>query len=425
VIPKSCAVLPAALALTGGQISEADESKLDTERLQNALAKCSKGKAVELAASGTGNAFLSAPFLIPGGVTLLVDKGVTLFASRNPKDYDIGTGKCGTIDDNGKACKPWISVDAPNTAIMGDGILDGRGGSKILGKDETWWQIARRAQVENGKQNCPRMLNANHADGFILYRITLKNAAMFHVVVAKTNGFTAWGVKIDTPANARNTDGIDPSGSKNITITHSYIRTGDDNIAIKAGGAGPIENMSVVHNNFYYGHGMSIGSETFAGVSGLLVEDLSLDETTAGIRIKSDITRGGPVENALYKNICMRSVKYPIDITPYYEGKKGGDKYPVYRRIFLQGVHDVSPGKLTFDGMDAEHSFLISLDGVEMDGAKPSDIHAQYGELILGPGKVNFLVSGTGVVVKQATGGSGTAIPECKADRFPDFPVTQ
>ena len=86
------------------------------------------------------------------------------------------------------------------------------------------------------------------------------------------NGFTVWGIRIDTPKTARNTDGIDPSASKNITVTQSYIRTGDDNIAIK-GGDGPVTNMTVIHNHFFSGHGMSIGSETKAGVSALRVTD--------------------------------------------------------------------------------------------------------------------------------------------------------
>jgi polygalacturonase len=423
-LPKSCTVLTAALASKGGQLSEADETKLDTARLQKALDKCAKGQAVELAPATAANAFLSAPFSIPAGVTLLVDKGVTLFASRNPKDYDDGSGMCGTVDDKGKACKNWISVDAHDSAIMGGGILDARGGSKILGKEETWWQIARRAQKEDARQNCFRMIYANKADGFILYRITLKNSPNFHVVVAHTDGFTAWGVKIDTPADARNTDGIDPSGSKNVTITHSYIRTGDDNIAMKAGGSGPIQNISIVHNNFYYGHGMSIGSETFAGVNNILVEDLSLDGTTAGIRIKSDTTRGGLVENILYKNICMRSTKNPIEITPFYEGKKGGEKFPTFRRIFLEGVHSLTPGKLTFAALDAEHAFSVVLNGVQIDGQKPTDIRAQFGQVFVGPGKTNLSISGSGITqsdIKEAS----TSVPECKADRFPEFPVTQ
>ena len=76
----------------------------------------------------------------------------------------------------------------------------------------------------------------NRCDNFTLYRITLKNSANFHVAYSGGNGFTAWGVKINTPKNARNTDGIDPGNSTNVTITHCFIHTGDDNVAIKAGG---------------------------------------------------------------------------------------------------------------------------------------------------------------------------------------------
>ena len=38
---------------------------------------------------GANDAFLTGPLTIPSGVTLLVDAGVTLYASRNPRDYDV------------------------------------------------------------------------------------------------------------------------------------------------------------------------------------------------------------------------------------------------------------------------------------------------------------------------------------------------
>ena len=40
--------------------------------------------------------------------------------------------------------------------------------------------------------------------------------------------------------------------------------------------------MTISHNHFYWGHGMSIGSETNGGVSKIRVFDLSLDGTDAG-----------------------------------------------------------------------------------------------------------------------------------------------
>jgi hypothetical protein len=36
---------------------------------------------------------------------------------------------------------------------MGDGVLDGRGGAKLLGHNVTWWDLAREAKVKDLSQN--------------------------------------------------------------------------------------------------------------------------------------------------------------------------------------------------------------------------------------------------------------------------------
>src|SRR5260370_348816 len=141
------------------------------------------------------------------------------------------------------------------------------------------------------------MVGGEQGGGVVVDQITLHNATKFHVSVNGTNGFTAWGVHLLTPTTkgqeARNTDGIDPGSSTNVTVAHSWIDNGDDNIAIKTG----VSHMSVLDNHFYRGPGMSIGSETYTGESYLLVDGLTEDNTTSGIRIKSNMTRGGPVHD--------------------------------------------------------------------------------------------------------------------------------
>src|ERR1700743_364151 len=83
-IPASCAQLPAQLRAVSDKLAEADESKLDTGRIQSALDKCKPGMAVELKPVSGNNAFLSGPLEMRTGVTLLIDEGVTLFGSRDP-----------------------------------------------------------------------------------------------------------------------------------------------------------------------------------------------------------------------------------------------------------------------------------------------------------------------------------------------------
>jgi polygalacturonase len=166
---------------------------------------------------------------------------------------------------------------------------------------------------------------------------------------------------------------------------------------------------------------MSIGSETFAGVSDILVSDLTMDGTTSGIRIKSDANRGGLVQRVTYRDICMRNVKNPIAIDPYYEHNMAkGEKIPVYRNILLQGVHSLTPGDVTMIATDPQHALALQLDGVIVDKEQESQIHTQFGQFLLDPGKTNLKIAGPGVEQK-AIPGAGTAVPECQ-DRFIPFP---
>ena len=430
-IPAACVKLSANLLGTeDGRITDgagkSAEDKPDTERIQKALDGCGAGKAVELAdhvgplAGKVGNAYLSGPLTIPEGVTLLVDKGVTLFASRDPADYDVnGPGTCGTIPSKGP-CKAFITIRAKNVGIMGDGVIDGRGGAKLLGQDISWWGLAVKGEPTDALPNGipysdPRLISAANADGFTMYRITLHDSPNFHVGVSRTDGFTAWGVHLKTPVHEpgpndprpRNTDGIDPGSSTNITIAHSWIDNGDDNVAIKTG----VTHMSVIDNHFYSGHGMSIGSETNTGDSFLLVDGLTEDHTTSGIRIKSNATRGGLVENMTYRNICMRDVPIPIAISPYYNNQTvegfvdpgiKGTRIPEYRSITLENITDLTPGDVLIAGYDQDHRTQVNLVNVTIDGITPDKMHLKLADI----------------------GNGGTNLPLAKAAEGNDVKIT-
>ena len=442
VIPPTCITLKAALttaAATSGEIearsanSTTGKSALDTIRIQQALDRCAKGHAVELApdfattpASAAGHtAFLTGPIALRPGVTLLIDKGVTLYGSRNPTDYELSEGSCGLVNDASAGCRPLVAArGATGSAIMGDGAIDGQGGAKILldgrSSAKSWWDLAEEARAA-GRQQVPRLIDTDLTDDFILYRITLKNSPNFHLSFHRGDGLTVWGVKIDTPGTARNTDGIDPAQSRNITITHSFIRTGDDNVAIKAGD-GPTTNVSVLDNHFYSGHGMSIGSETNGGVSQVLVRGLSLDGPDNGIRIKSNATRGGLVQDVLYDDICIRNSKYPILFdTAYSFPGKGVQLLPVYDGITLRDVRISGGGKLQFNGFDHTHRIGVTLDGVLLlDGPARYKAQAIHTDLTFGPGPVNPVFTGDdSTVTGKEVGG---ALPACAASFIP-FPA--
>ncbi len=410
-IPKACTVLKPNLQATGNALREEDESRLDTERIQKAMDTCAQGQAVELRSEGAHNAFLSGPLELREGVTLLLDKGVTLYASRNPKDFDTVPGGCGISGPDSHPCKPLISVNnVKNAAIMGDGTIDGRGDRVVMGKSYTWWQQSRAAEPANVRYSAPRLLIANHADGLILYRTRFHNSPNFHIAVNNTNGFTAWGVHLLTPTvrgtDARNTDGIDPGSSENVTVAHSWIDNGDDNIAIKAS----VHHMSVLDNHFYSGHGMSMGSEA-RDEDSILVDTLTLDHTTSGIRIKSNVQRGGTVRNVTYRNLCMRDVPVPISISPFYNGQTTdgiddlglkGDRTPDYKGITLENVVDLTPGIAQVAGLNADHPTELTLNGVEIQGIQPGQVRARFADVTVGPKGANFTFAGEGVTSQPA-----------------------
>ena len=346
----------------------ANQTSLATQDvIQHALDKCPVGQAVLLTAGPGGTTFTSGPLRIPSGVYLRLERGTTLAADPNPEYYDTGRGQCGIIDKNGNGCRPFIQIkNSQGGGIQGEGTIDGGGGEPMTGKGETWWAMARRAQsIPGGKQNAPRLIQVDQASDIILYGIRLHNSPNFHIVLNHVKGATVWGIVIDTPASARNTDGIDPGASQDITIAHSFIRTGDDNIAIKAGN-GPSAHITIMDNHFYSGHGMSIGSEVNAGVHDVVVRNLTLDGTTSGLRIKSDISRGGRVSDIEYTHICMRNNRWPVSFDTRYLPTATGSFVPEYQNIVLNDVHSVgaTPGTVLLRGYDASHPVDVYMNGV-------------------------------------------------------------
>lgn len=417
VIPPSCTTLNAELAsgATPGTLS--NETQLDTSRIQAALSACPAGQAVELAMGGTNDAFLTGPLTMPNGVTLLVDAGVTLYASRNPRDYDSNSAHtCGTVDNNGNGCNPLINVSKTSgVGIMGYGTIDGRGYMKMLLNGQpgpySWWDIANQADVNGGDQNNPRLINGSNVDRLTLYKIRLMNSPMFHVALDVPTNFTAWGVKIVTPYDARNSDGIDPGYGTNVTITQSHISDGDDQVAI-GGNKLPGASYYTVSNDWFgNGHGLSIGSYTLGGVRHLLAQNLTwsglaTDSNATGVHIKSDVSRGGLVEDLTYQNICLQDVRYPIWLDPFYSGlTKTGTLLPWYKNITIQNLHEVpqtvpntTVGQVIIQGYNSSVPTEVTLDNVVVDGIVAKDFVNKYHQttptnsiITVGPDPVNFL----------------------------------
>lgn len=422
-IPSSCVVLHARLTAPHGVLPQAAEAHLDTDRIQQAMDRCAAGHSVELAADGARQVFLSGPLTLRSGVTLVVDANTVLAASSNPRVFDVTPGSCGILADmHSEGCKPFlVATDIHDSGIMGAGSVDGRGGARIVGTSLTWWQLAHEGKVLDRYQQVPGLIVLSHVQDFTLYQITLRDSPRYHVDVRDSNGFTAWGVKIMTPATARNTDGIDPISSTNVTIEHCHIHSGDDGVAINAREGKASSHISVIDNDFYAGHGMSIGSGTYGGVNHVLVKNLTIDGALNGIRIKSDPTRGGLVQDVRYENVCIRNATNPIVLTPHYTNFSGTHN-PQYRDIFLRDVHILTPGYYIFSGLDPQHVLGVTLDNVFADAVTPSHVLAMDARIVIGPSLGNLVPGGRNVVASRAPD-SRPGRPLACSSRFVPFPA--
>ena len=319
-----------------------------------------------------------------------------------------------------------ITVKGAGSGIVGGGVIDGQGGEPKIGSSSSFWD-------DNGNGgSSPALIQVSGATNFTLYMITLHNSPMFHVKLGAA-GFVVWGVTIKTPSkatnsagtalsytSAHNTDGIDPGeAASNGYIVCSKISDGDDHIAIKGSSSAGVTNLTIAHNHFEAGHGISIGSEFTGGVSGIKVYDISIDGTgtntsggsSNGIRIKSDSSRGGLVNNVTYSDVCIRDVSNPIFLTPTYSSATGSD-IPHYTNITFSDIHILTGGNaptVTLDGYSSSYINSVTLDNVIFDPAVK--VTASYTNVTLGPGNVSFTPSGTGVTVTNKISGSSTPNP--------------
>jgi polygalacturonase/pectin methylesterase-like acyl-CoA thioesterase len=348
--------------------------------------------AVELSAA-KGASFTSAALFLPSNVVLWLDAGVTLNASTNPADFQrIATSRtqacdgsgaipaCGTLDTAETGCTALINAcKADHIGVGGTGTIEGRGWSPLTGganSGKSWWTLAGQAKAGNYAQslNAPRMISFQQSTNVTLSGFTIQNAPLVHILLGKVTSASVSQIRIVTPtpdhASAPfpyNSDGIDASGSGNIQVSGVDITSGDDNIAFQGGGNGPVSNVTIADSTFRAGHGLSIGSPTRNGVTNLRASNLRFIGTDNGLRIKSDLSNGGIVDQIQYGTVCMSGVKNPIVIDPYYSDSTGTFT-PQFRNVEIDGMW-ADGGAVSVASYAGQPPLSLTLNNVLVDNA--------------------------------------------------------
>jgi len=363
--PAVCMVLQAQFssALRATPPASADD---DTARLASALSSCAgTGQSVVLLPTSGNDAFYAGALTV-NGEALVVARGVTLFGNN------YGTSQ-------------FISVTGNNAAIMGPGTIDGRADLPISGT--------------------PRLINAKHITNFTVYDVTLTHSGKMHLYMEDGSDVTVWKLTVATPANTKNTDGVDIDSLSDVTVAYSSIEDGDDGIVVKTNSA-PAFNITVKDNVLYGTHGLSIGSQTMYGVTNVLWKDnmvfgtdkfgnVSTDNN--GIRIKTSPSCGGPVQQVTYRDTILIGVKHMMYFaTDYSCSTANNATIPQYQDIVVDGLlsaNSQSGAYSEFEGYDEDHILGLYLAYVFLDNTTQQS--SQYANV--GLDFSNIVPAGTGV----------------------------
>ncbi|KAK8512858.1 hypothetical protein V6N13_090397 [Hibiscus sabdariffa] len=198
----------------------------------------------------------------------------------------------------------WLVFTKLNRGITvtGNGVIDGRGSG--------WWKK---------KSTRPTAVRFYGSSDVRVEGITIQNSPRCHLKFDNCKGVEVNTVTASSPPDSPNTDGILLSNSMNVQIHSSELACGCSNVTVENVRCGP-------------GHGISIGSlgehETKECVSDIIVRDISIHNSTNGVRIKTWQGGSGSVRNVQFSNINVSGVGRPIVINQFYCDGKDEKKCP-------------------------------------------------------------------------------------------------
>ncbi len=313
---------------------------VNTVAIQKAINACvHSGGGTVVVPRGT---FMTGPLVLGSRLNLHIKRGGVLKMVGTFKTYWPQPGVKVLLHSGYNNC---IAANhCHDIALTGHGAIDGNGAH--------WWRVYHKT---DGKMpnlpHRPFMVVLNRCTRVLVKNLSLRNSPCFHLVPNACREVTIEGVHITAPANAANTDGLDPSGWHYL-IKNCVFNEGDDCIAIKPSIGTPrhpsCHDFLIEHCTFLHGHGMSIGGQTAGCLRDLIVRDCTFNGTHAGIRMKAGRGYGGLVEDLTYENLRMKHVVWPIKIDSYYPKKPRRPQdearapvtrlTPIWRNILIRNV---------------------------------------------------------------------------------------
>lgn len=296
------------------------------------------------------------PIHLKSNVNLHIRGGATLLFSDNPKDYlpQVLTRWEGTEAYN---FSPLIYVyQATNVAITGGGIIDGSSESGF----GTWRDKQSEAQNRLREMGIngipvferifgmkdflrPNMIQFFGCNQILIEGVTIVDSPMWVIHLVYSENVIVRDITIES--FRLNNDGVDIDSSNMILVENNRFFTGDDSIVIKSGRdqdgwrIGRSSEDIVIRNNYMEGHNaLAIGSEMSGGVRRVYMEDNQLGKVRSAIYFKSNLDRGGIIENVKVRNIEVEEANILVRFRTDYQGYKGNYFPPIYRNFLIENV---------------------------------------------------------------------------------------
>lgn len=306
-----------------------DGKAKDTAAIQRAIDACAQsGGGIVYVAPGT---YLSGTLVLKSNVDFHLESGATILGSKDLADYTPLANESGPkLKGDANAKHLIFARDAENVSITGNGHINGQGpsfwvpsGRKTPPPEDGWkdvatydWKPLDRASPMVEIFNCK---NVRVED------VTFENASGWTFRPIECDTVVIRGLKIRNPVIGPNTDGIDLTCCRNVSISDCDIATGDDAICLKSenpyGVMGLSRNITI--NNCVLTcccNGLKFGTATHGGYENITFsncviqnDDVPLNaRVIAGIAIET--VDGGWVDGVVISNVSMQRVRTPIFI---------------------------------------------------------------------------------------------------------------
>ncbi|KAG9129293.1 hypothetical protein Leryth_015676 [Lithospermum erythrorhizon] len=289
--------------------------------------------------------FVTGSFNLTSNFTLFLQDGAVILGSQDPEEWPIieplpsyGTGR---ERPGGRHISLIHGNNLTNVVITGqNGTIDGQG--------KMWWDLWWNRTLVHTRGHLVELINSHN---ILISNLTFRNSPFWTIHPVYCSNVVVRHMTILAPLKAPNTDGIDPDSCINVCIEDCYIESGDDLVAIKSGWdkyglkvARPSSNIIVrrVSGTTPTCSGVGIGSEMSGGVSNVIIEDLYIRDSAAGVRIKTDKGRGGYITNITINNLKMERVKVPLRFSRGANDHPGDEwdpkALPKVKGIFISNV---------------------------------------------------------------------------------------